>query len=60
MEGIILFIYDIFSYWFKPKSLNDTLWNRIIKGSIGALLIILSISILIFCIYLIANLKNAA
>jgi hypothetical protein len=56
MSEIIEFIYDIFSGWFKPKSRHESRWNRVMRGFIGVLLIILSISLIMFFIYLFAKL----
>lgn len=60
MRELIEFIYDIFSGWFQQKHFNESQWSRIIRGFIGVLLITLSISIVIYCIYLFAKLKYAA
>jgi len=60
MSGLIEFIYDVFLGWFEPKSRNESQFSRTTRGITGVLLIILSISTVIFCIYLFAKLKNAA
>ena len=60
MQELIIFIYDLFSSWFKPKSRNESQLSRVIRSTTGVLLIILSISTTILCIYLFAKFKNAA
>jgi hypothetical protein len=56
---VIELIYAIFSGWFVQKSPNESQWNRVMRGFIGVTLIISSISLAIFLIYLSAKQKNA-